>query len=235
MNTKTLSEVTKWLSWFWDLERIWSLELCLGVNAIALVLNDDLRKLGCFEWRWLGVFIASNHFLAVGWLCCRWAHRTVRWCTGQTLFTVQCVPHQRACWSLELLIVGILCPFAAPDGPVAHQTCPVTSDFDALTSAWHCSSLFTFAVDRWRARSRCSTGSPDMSGAHRTVRWIIAERAHWIPESVWFVARGPSASDSVRCATWQHTLMSCSKFDCFPNWISFLVCVEPYAPKIKDI
>jgi hypothetical protein len=22
------------------------------------------------------VFIASNHFLAVGYLCCRWAHRT---------------------------------------------------------------------------------------------------------------------------------------------------------------
>jgi hypothetical protein len=42
------------------------LELCLGVNAIALVLNEDLRKLGCFEWRWLGVFISSNHFLAVG-------------------------------------------------------------------------------------------------------------------------------------------------------------------------
>jgi hypothetical protein len=30
------------------------LELCLGVNAIALVLNENLRKLGCFEWRWLG-------------------------------------------------------------------------------------------------------------------------------------------------------------------------------------
>jgi hypothetical protein len=29
-------------------------------------LNEDLRKLGCFEWRWLGVFIASNHFLAIG-------------------------------------------------------------------------------------------------------------------------------------------------------------------------
>jgi hypothetical protein len=42
------------------------LELCLGVNSIALVLNEDLRKLGWLEWRWLGVFIASNHFLVVG-------------------------------------------------------------------------------------------------------------------------------------------------------------------------
>jgi hypothetical protein len=42
-----------------------SLELCLGVNAIALVLNEDLRKLGCIEWRRLGVFIDLNYFLAV--------------------------------------------------------------------------------------------------------------------------------------------------------------------------
>jgi hypothetical protein len=34
--------------------------------AFALVLNGKFRILGCFEWRWLGVFIALNHFLAVG-------------------------------------------------------------------------------------------------------------------------------------------------------------------------
>jgi hypothetical protein len=31
-----------------------SLELCLGVNALALVLNVNLRKLGYLEWWWLG-------------------------------------------------------------------------------------------------------------------------------------------------------------------------------------
>jgi hypothetical protein len=40
--------------------------MCLGVNVIALVLNVNFRKLGWIEWRWLGVFIASNHFLVVG-------------------------------------------------------------------------------------------------------------------------------------------------------------------------
>jgi hypothetical protein len=40
--------------------------MCLGVNAFALVLNVEFRKLGWLEWRWLGVFIASNHFLVVG-------------------------------------------------------------------------------------------------------------------------------------------------------------------------
>jgi hypothetical protein len=181
MNTKSLSlsQVTKRLSWFWDLERIWSLELCLGVNAIALVLNEDLRKLGCFEWRWLGVFIASNHFLAVCWLCWRWAHQTVWWRTGQSLFTVWCAPRQRARWGLELVDRWNPCPVAAPDSLVQHQTCPVTSDFCALTSVAHCSLMFTFAVDHW-----CRLAVAPL--AHRTLRWIIAEWAHRIPESGMF-------------------------------------------------
>jgi hypothetical protein len=31
-----------------------SFDLCLGVNALALVLNENLIKLGCLEWWWLG-------------------------------------------------------------------------------------------------------------------------------------------------------------------------------------
>jgi hypothetical protein len=47
--------------------------LCLEVNALALVLNENFRKLGCLELWWLGgVFIALNHQQAVG----RWAHQT---------------------------------------------------------------------------------------------------------------------------------------------------------------
>jgi hypothetical protein len=30
-----------------------SIELCLGVNALALVLNVKCWKLGCLEWWWL--------------------------------------------------------------------------------------------------------------------------------------------------------------------------------------
>jgi hypothetical protein len=62
------------------------------------------------------------------------AHRTVRWCTGQG--TVHCpVPATSADhWGLEQLTVGVFCPLAAPDSPVAHRTCLVRSDFIALTS-----------------------------------------------------------------------------------------------------
>jgi hypothetical protein len=40
--------------------------LCLGLNALALVLNENFIKLGCLELWWLGVFIALNHQVAVG-------------------------------------------------------------------------------------------------------------------------------------------------------------------------
>jgi hypothetical protein len=37
------------------------LEMCLGVNALALVLNVISKKLGYQRLWWLGVFIAPNH------------------------------------------------------------------------------------------------------------------------------------------------------------------------------
>jgi hypothetical protein len=109
----------------------------------------------------VAVFIASNHFLAVGWFCWRWAHRTVRWCIGQPLFIVRCVPRQHARWGLERLDRWNPCPVVAPDSPVPHQTCPVRSDFFALNSATHCSQLFTFGRRPLVTGYRCSVGSPD--------------------------------------------------------------------------
>jgi hypothetical protein len=50
--------------------------------------------------------------------CWRWAHPTVRWRTGQPLFTVRCVPRQRVRQGLEQLIVGAVCLYAAPDSLV---------------------------------------------------------------------------------------------------------------------
>jgi hypothetical protein len=87
--------------------------LCLGVKSRALVLNamvENLDTLMCVGW---GVFIAPPTKMAVGEAVCQWAHRavrcashvtqplgfdrwssdswdhwTVRWCTGQSLFTI---------------------------------------------------------------------------------------------------------------------------------------------------
>jgi hypothetical protein len=140
------------------------------VQSFDLVLNVEFRKLRWLEWRWLGVFIASNHFLAIGRLCCRRAHRTVRWCTGQG--TVHCsVPATSADrWGLERLIIEVFCRLAAPDSSVAHRTCSVRSDFAALTSDF-CTVRFYCSCSRpLSAGDRCSVGSPDMSSVHRTVR-----------------------------------------------------------------
>ena len=58
--------------------------MCLGVNAIALVLNVKFRKLGWLEWRWLGVFIAPTTILAVAG----------DGAPDRTLFSVWCVLRQ---------------------------------------------------------------------------------------------------------------------------------------------
>jgi hypothetical protein len=82
--------------------------LCLGLNALALVLNVLAEKLGCLEVWWLGGIYSPNHqsgrwdgLLSNGapdtvrcashvtqplgfdrWSSDMWGHRTVRWCTG---------------------------------------------------------------------------------------------------------------------------------------------------------
>jgi hypothetical protein len=46
-----------------------SIELCLGVNALALVLNVKCWKLGCLEWWWLGgIYSPQPPHSRWGWL-----------------------------------------------------------------------------------------------------------------------------------------------------------------------
>jgi hypothetical protein len=131
--------------------------LCLGVKSRALVLNalaENLDALKCGGW---GVFIAPPTKMAVGEAVCRWAHRTVwcashvtqplgfdrwssdrwghrtvRWCTGQSLFTVWC-----AFWRCSDFCVNCPCTVhllqtivgavavathGTPDSSVLHRT-----------------------------------------------------------------------------------------------------------------
>jgi hypothetical protein len=112
--------------------------MCLGVNAICSCIECELQKtwiplkevvggiyslqplpsrwhLDTIEGGGWGVFIASNHFLAVGYFCCRWAHWTVRWCIGQGIVHCPVRATSTRRWGLERLTVGTLCPVAAPD------------------------------------------------------------------------------------------------------------------------
>jgi hypothetical protein len=113
MNTNvSLSQATKSLECVWDLERIWSLLLCLGVKSRALVLNvlaENLDALECGGW---GVLISPTTKVVVGEAVCRRAHQTVR-CASHV-----CHPAVRV-RPLELWHVG------PPDSPVVHRTVTV--------------------------------------------------------------------------------------------------------------
>jgi hypothetical protein len=65
------------------------------------------------------------------------AHWTVRWCTRQGSVHCQVCATSAHRWGLERLTIEVLCLLAAPDSLVAHQTCPVHSDF----VAWHLTSV----------------------------------------------------------------------------------------------
>jgi hypothetical protein len=162
------------------------------------------------------------------------AYRTVQWCTRQS--TVHCMVCAMSAhrWGLERLTVEVLCLLAAPDSPVAHRTCPVHSDFAALTSDFCTVRFYSSRSQPLSASDRCPIGSSDMSGVHQIVRWIIMERPLENPESGQFGRCSAWASDSVRCATGSTISSLCSKLCWFPNLTSFLVCVELYVPEIND-
>jgi hypothetical protein len=166
------------------------------------------------------------------------------------IYSLQPLP---SCW-LSLLSTG------TPDSPVVHRTwhcslfgaCHVSRPLGFVT------------IDRWSPLSSCSTGQSGVFWlrnsyfwllhsalllftvvdrwaqltvaplAHRTVRWIIAERLSEKPESDQFVDCLAWAPDSVRCTTGSTNACLCSNLCRVPNLFSLLVYVELYAPKIKD-
>jgi hypothetical protein len=136
-----------------------------------------------------GVFIASNHFLAVGWVCWRWAHRTVWWRTGHVLFIVRCAPHQHTYSGLDQVDHWSHCTGQSGD---LWLRC---SDF--------CRTLFItvhFCSRPLTCSDCCSAGLPDMSSAHRTVRWIKRSAPREFPRVPYSLACGPGVLDTVRCA-----------------------------------
>jgi hypothetical protein len=74
------------------------------------------------------------------------AHRTVQWCTRHGTVPCPVRAMSAARWGLEWLTVEVLCLLAAPDSPMAHQTCPVRSDFLLWLLTVHCSP---FVVNCW--------------------------------------------------------------------------------------
>jgi hypothetical protein len=147
----SLSQVTKWWSWYWDLERILIYWMCLDVKSFALVLNVEFRTLGCQWMRWLGGIYSPQplssrwkSLLAMGTPNSPVAHWTVT-----VHYPVRATSARR---------LG----FGAVDRWRSLSFCCTGQSGDLwLLRSDLCATLFIWAVDRWRAGSRCSAGSPD--------------------------------------------------------------------------
>jgi hypothetical protein len=153
----SLSLVTIWLELSLDLGEDLISCLCLVLNVIALVWGVKVENLDAMNGGWLGVFIAPTTKGAIGGGCCRMAHRTVRcashvtrplgsdrwsfwqlghrtvrWCTGQSLFTVRCAFWLCSDFCVHCSALTARCrrPLAlcsrysagAPDSPVLHRS-----------------------------------------------------------------------------------------------------------------
>jgi hypothetical protein len=131
--------------------------VCLVLNAIALVRCRKSENLDAMNVGWLGVFIApptisgrwevvchmahrtvqcaSHVTRPLGfdrWSFCLLGHRTVWWCTGQSLYTVwctfwRCSDSGAHCSALNAfcrrpLARSSRCSADTPDSPVVHRT-----------------------------------------------------------------------------------------------------------------
>jgi hypothetical protein len=144
--------------------------MCLGVNAIALVLNRNFRKHGCHWRRWLGGIYSLQplpsrwlFLLVMGTPDSPMAHRTG---------TIHCPV--RAALAHPLGFGGV-----DRWNPLFSSGTRQSGAFwlRRLTSAC---ALFAFTVHCSRPLAsgyHCSVGSPNMSDAHRIVWWIIVESA----------------------------------------------------------
>jgi hypothetical protein len=179
--------------------------------------------LGWIWMRWLGgVFIASNHFLVVGYFCWRRAHRT---------YTVHCPVCAMSARPLGFWSGRPLEPLSCNCTGQSGATPDMSSDL------WlRCSDFFVslFIMVYFCSRplthsSYCSAGAPNSLVNYSGAR--LANFREWLVcLCLGLVHR--TVSDAPKTA---HSYVPCSKFVCVPNLNSFLVCVEPYAPEIDDI
>jgi hypothetical protein len=171
--------------------------MCLGVESFALVLNEMFGMLGWIWMRWLGgIYSPPTTSIAVG-------EPAGDGRTGQSgappdrqCFLSGALPRHPTVRVRSLSTVG---GFVL----LRHRTFRCPSDFAALTSTRYCAALFLLSESTVGADSRCSAGSPDSPVAHRTVRWIIAERAFVFSRVAGWHLYSPGAPDTVRWHTGQ--------------------------------
>jgi hypothetical protein len=163
-----------------------SIELCLVLNALALVLSKMSEKLGCLEWWWLGVFIALITKTTVGEGCCRWAHRIVRCATGHCLVRQPCHPTVRV---LTVSTVGALTSWGT-----GQYGAPSGATLTLCELSTYCSRTVHLLQTTVGAVAVAPHGTPDSLMNYSVVAWRK-------PEAEEFGVDLPGALDTVRCCT----------------------------------
>jgi hypothetical protein len=135
------------------------------------------------------------------WSFCLLGHRTVRWCTGQSLFTVRC-----ALWLCSDFCVHCSALTALCRRPLSRSSCCSAGTPDS-------------PVNYSGAASRIPEGEQfgvEFPGAPDTVRWCTGHClvAHW----------------TVRCARPGHTSVFFCSFYLNPFLVFLLVCCESLVP-----
>jgi hypothetical protein len=137
------------------------------------------------------VFIASNHFLAVGCFCWRWAHQTS---------IVHCPVSATSARPLGFGAVdrwgSLSCSYTG------HVRCSLNS------LLWLLPRTVPFCSRSLAPGYHCFVGSSNMFGAHRTIRWIIAERVMRKTESDLFACCSAWHTGHCPVRHWLHTLKS---------------------------
>jgi hypothetical protein len=192
-----------------------------------------------WKWmRWLGVFIASQPLLTVGWflLAMGALDRPVRTgpsgaapdshCALSGARHVSATIRVRS-WSTIGAFVILL-----------HWT--VRCHTGQSGALWLCCSDFCVAlfcsdisrVDRWMSREPLLGWFTGQSGGTPDSPMNYSGACPGIPESGWFGVVRPWCTGHCAVRHFQHTQVLLLQLNCVPNLIYFLVYVEPYAPVI---
>jgi hypothetical protein len=145
-----------------------------------------------------GVFIAPTTILAVGCAFCRWAHRTFRCALDIPHYSLSGACHLS--WSLGFgavhrwIRLSLWCTGQSggtPDSPVR----PNITDYFWPSDASDCGGSRTLA------KSTIARGLTGQSGAHRIVRWFLAEERCVFPRAASLLGSPAWAPDTVRCTS----------------------------------
>jgi hypothetical protein len=179
--------------------------MCFWSVFFALVLNEESGMLGWLEWWSLRVFIALTTILVIGWLLWRWTHRTVRWRTGHSMFTVRLVPRQATIgfWGCRPLKSSVL---------VVHRIIRWHIGQSSVTWRRTLSSDFLRFRLLAQSHSRPLAESTVAPRAHRTTRWFLVDEHLDFPRATSSRSALARAPYIVRCTPDSRCASSCSKY-----------------------